>query len=801
MTNDRKITVTTGRSRRDISWRAQTLALSELWARLRTPARGTETMAEYLALPKSKQDDLKDVGGYVAGSLNGQRRKAGSVTGRDVLTLDLDNIPTGATESVCARVEALGCGYCIYSTRKHRSDAPRLRVLLPLDRTATADEYEPCARRMADMIGMELADPSTFEASRLMYWPSVCADGQYVYYCADKPMLSVDGLLATYQDWHDVSSWPVSPGAVAPARLAAKQGDPEAKSGLVGAFCRIYDVPGAMDKFLPGVYDPTDVAGRYTFTGGSTTGGAVLYDNGKFLYSHHATDPCGGRLVNAFDLVRLHRFGDMDDEAEAGTPTNRLPSFAAMLHFVSEDKEVASLLLRERWTKATEGFTRAEGQPVETPPDDTEWLRELDLNTKTGMPRSTIDNVWMILEHDPQLKGRFALNNFSGRGEVLGSLPWYPGGDRRPWEDNDNAGLYWYLEKYYQVTGNGKIDGALSLHSRRHAFNDVQAYLLGLEWDGSERLDSLFVDYLGAEDSEYTRAVTRKTFTAAVARAMTPGAKFDQMVILSGPQGIGKSTLLDKMSRGWFNDSIRTFEGKEASELLQGVWIVEVAELDAFRRTDVSRIKQFISQRVDRFREAYGRHVKEMPRCCVFFGTTNSDEYLQDRTGNRRFWPVEVGKQPHTRSVWQDLPGDIDQLWAEAVTRWRLGEPLYLDGELADAAAHHQEEHRESGTREGLVLDWLAKPVPRDWAKWDLNKRRAFWGGGLAGDGIELVQRERVCALEVWCELLEKAPGDMRYNDAREINDIIMTVKGWERAQNSIRFGYCGKQKGWIWKG
>ena len=798
MLNDRKMTITTGRSRYEKSWRPQTLLLSELWERLRSPARGAETISEYLALTKSKQDDLKDVGGFVAGALAGDRRKAGAVAGRDVLTLDLDNIPNGATEAVCARVEALGCGYCIYSTRKHRPDAPRLRVLLPLDRTATADEYEPCARRMAELIGMDLVDPSTFEASRLMYWPSCCADGQFVFYVGDKPMLSVDGLLATYADWRDVSSWPVSPGAVAPQRLAAKQGDPVAKSGLVGAFCRVYDVPAAMDKFLPGIYDPTDVAGRYTFTGGSTTGGAVLYDDGKFLFSHHATDPCGGRLVNAFDLVRLHKFGDLDDAAEPTTPVNRLPSFSAMAELASSDKTVSGLILQERWQEAASAFTVAAGETPATDPEGENWMALLDVSAKSGLPKGTMDNVWKILEHDPLLREKFALNSFSGRGEVLGALPWSPDGRRRPWEDNDNQGLYWYLEKYYQITGNGKIDGALSLHSKRHAFNEVQAYLDGLTWDGVDRLDTLFVDYLGAEDNEYTRAVTRKAFTAAVARAMEPGVKFDQMVILNGTQGIGKSTLLDKMSKGWFNDSIRTFEGKEASELLQGVWLVEVGELEAFRRTDVSRIKQFISQRADRFRAAYGRHVKEMPRCCVFFGTTNADEYLTDRTGNRRFWPVDVGRQPARLNVWKDLPGDVDQLWAEAVVRWKMGEPLYLEGALADFAQERQEAHRESGTREGLIKDWLAKQVPADWAKWDLNKRRAFWGGGLSTAGLTLVDRDRVCALEVWCELFDKAPGDMRYTDAREINDIIMTAGDWERSGGSLRFGYCGKQKGWV---
>lgn len=797
MQNDRNITITVGSSRKSVDWHPQTLLLSEFWERLQIPARSTENMSEYLALPRGQQDNLKDVGGFVAGTLSGTRRKANAVTGRDILTLDLDNIPNGGTDDVARRVSALGCGYCIYSTRKHRPDAPRLRILLPLDRTCTADEYEPCARRMAAMIGLELVDPSTFEASRLMYWPSCCADSQYIYYVEDKPFLSVDGLLATYSDWKDVTSWPTPPGGVTPARLAAKQGDPETKPGVVGAFCRVYNILSAMDKYLPGIYTPVDgYAGRYTFTGGSTTGGAVLYDNDKFLYSHHATDPCGGKLVNAFDMVRLHRFGDLDDSAEPGTPINRLPSYTAMCEAANQDPQVSGLLMKERWEEATEGFT-ASPQNEET---DTNWMQKLKIHSKSGVPLSTIDNIWIILEHDPRLAGKFALNAFAGRGEVLGKLPWAESPDRRLWEDNDNAGLYWYLEKYYQITGPGKIDGALSLHSRKHAFNEITSYLQGLTWDGIPRLDSLFIDYLGAEDNAYIRAVTRKAFTAAVARAMQPGIKFDQMTILSGPQGIGKSTLLDKMSKGWFTDSIRTFEGKEASELLQGTWLVEVAELDAFRKTDVSRIKQFISQRVDRFRAAYGRHVKEMPRCCVFFGTTNSTEYLQDRTGNRRFWPVDVGIHRPIKSVWGDLPKELDQLWAEAVFRWRLGEPLYLAEGLADAAAIQQEEHRETGTKEGLIRDWLERPIPADWNKWPLDRRRIFWSGGVAGE-IQLVPRERVCALEVWCELFEGNKKDIQYLDTREINSIIAAVPGWKRKCSALKFGYCGAQKGFIKKG
>lgn len=770
------------------------MMLSELYERLRIPARGTETLAAYLSMSKGQQDDLKDVGGFMAGTLNGTRRKAGAVTGRDVITLDLDNIAAGGTEDVARRVAGLGCGYCIYSTRKHMASAPRLRVLLPLDRTCTADEYEPCARRVAAMIGMELADPTTFEASRLMYWPSCSADSQYVYYAEDKPMLSVDGLLSTYTNWRDYTSWPVVPGAVNPVRLAAKQGDPETKKGVVGAFCRVYDVETAMDVFLPGIYTAVDtMPGRFTFTGGSTTGGAVLYDNGKFLYSHHATDPCGNVLVNAFDLVRLHKFNDRDDDAAPGTPTNRLPSYTAMCELAAQDTKVSRLMLKERWDEATEGFQAVQNDE----PEDDSWRERLKMHPKSGNPLPTIDNIWIILENDSRLKGRFALNEFAGRGEVLGALPWAEGAQRRLWGDNDNAGLYWYLEKVYGITGRANVDGALSLHSERHAFNEVSAYLQGLQWDGQERLDTLFIDFLGAEDNEYTRAVTRKAFTAAVARAMKPGCKYDNMTILSGRQGLGKSTLLDKMSRGWFNDSIRTFEGKEASELLQGVWIVEVGELDAFRRSDVSRIKQFLSQKADRFRAAYGRHVKEIPRRCVFFGTTNNVDFLQDRTGNRRFWPVDVGVHTPARNVWRDLDHEVDQLWAEAVVRWRSGESLYLSGELEELAQQRQEAHREASTKEGLIMDFLELPIPKEWPNWTLEQRQVFLSGNTKG-GVELVPREKVCALEIWCELLGGKKGDMRRADTQEINGILDSLPGWTRTRSNMRFGYCGAQRGFV---
>ena len=798
MNNDRFIQISHGNNRRSTNWQPQKLLLSELWEKLRIPTRGNETLSEYLAMKKAQQDDLKDVGGYVCGTLNSPRRKANNITGRDVITLDLDNIPAGGTADVLRRVEGLGVGYCVYSTRKHHEAAPRLRVLIPFERTVTADEYEPCARKMAEYIGLEMADPTTFEVARLMYWPSCCSDSQFVYHYADKPFVSADGLLAQYADWRDVSLWPSLPGVQTFTKLAVKQGDPDGKAGVVGAFCRTYDIYRAMDELIPGIYEPVDnTPGRYTYLGGSTTGGAVLYDNGKFLYSHHATDPCGGRLVNAFDLVRLHRFADLDDEAQPNTPGNRLPSYTAMLELATSNPDVLVLINQERSAETQKDF---DGVPATNEGDPGTWEHLLTINTQTAFPKATIDNVCIILEHDPNLKGKFALNMFAGRGEVLGALPWDSRTKRRLWDDNDNNGLYWYMEKRHHITGNGKIDAGLSLHSNKFAFNEVQDYLTRQIWDGVPRLDTLYIDYLGATDTPYNRTVARKGCVAAVARAMTPGCKFDNMTILVGPQGIGKSSLLDILSRGWFNDSIRTFEGKEASELLQGVWIVEISELDAFRRTDVARIKQFLSLRADRFRAAYGRHVKELPRPCVFFGTTNTKDFLQDTTGNRRFWPVDTGEQSPTKSVWRELSAEVDQIWAESFFYWKMGETIYLSGEIEDDAKAKQEEHREASPYEGITLDFISRQVPEDWGAYKLDRRRMYWSGGVQGD-IKTVPRDRICAAEVWCEALGGLPKDLNKTLAREINSVIERLSEWQRSPNVLKFGPHGAQRGFTRKG
>lgn len=798
MQNNRMLRISTAGSRKATHWPKSEIMWSELAEWLRTPIRSTETLEEYLSYPKSKQDELKDVGGFVGGTFTGDRRKAAYVEGRDLITLDLDNIPAGQTEDILKRVSGLGCAAVVYSTRKHTGYAPRLRVVIPLDETASADEYEPAARKLASLIGMEFCDPTTFESSRLMYRPSCSADSQYVYEVYDSAFCSLQGLLCMYGDWHDVTQWPQVPGTDAiERRRLAKQEDPTAKRGIIGAFCRTYTITQAMDKFIPGMYEETAVVGRYTYTGGSTTGGAVIYDGDMFLYSHHATDPCSGLLVNAFDLIRLHLFGDRDDAAKEETPVNKLPSFTAMTRLALDDGQVAELVARERHEAAVAAFavpqqTRAEEQ------EDLSWLSSLEVDGN-GNYKKTVNNIILVLQNDPLLRGKIVTDEFANRGLVLGAMPWNPDTAKRQWTDNDDHGFFWYIESYYKMAQQDKLDRALSIVGSQNKINDVKQYLDGLTWDGVKRVDTLLSDYLGAEDNVYTRAVMRKSLCAAVARALDPGVKYDCMPIFTGPQGIGKSTFLNILGKSWFSDSLTTFEGKEAAELIQGSWIIEIGELTAMTRQETSAVKQFLSKREDIYRAAYGRRTERYPRRCVFFGTSNDSEFLKDATGNRRFWPVDVGVHQAKKSVWNELPLEVDQVWAEVKLYWMFGEQLFLTGEAEAVALELQEAHMESSGKEGMIREFIEKPIPSNWRELDISQHIQFWNGNLRNESdIQMVQRETVCAIEIIRELFGLSPGrDQRNGLSKEINTILTRIPGWRRNRSNRAYGKgYGSQRG-----
>lgn len=788
---DRQLVISVANSRFAAKWQRQNIFWSEFIKKLENPVRSTETLEHFIKLPKSKQDELKDVGGYVGGALLNNRRGSKNVESRDLITLDLDNIPAGMTDEVLKKISLLGCCLIVHSTRKHEPSRPRLRVIIPLANKVSAEEYEPIARKVAEIIGIEWADHTTFQASRLMYFPSCSSDSVYVFKVLDGGFLDPKGILDMYKDWHNHAEWALVPNEIGKHKLQAdKQQDPREKGGIIGAFCRTYDIYKAMDELIPGEYLSTEYEDRFTYSGGSTAGGAIVY-NGLWLYSHHATDPASGKLCNAWDLVRLHKFDDLDADAKPDTPTNKLPSYVAMAEFAKGIKEVAILLTKERYEEANKEF-----QSDNTDCSD-EWMFNLKRNSN-GIIEKTIDNILLVLENDPLVKGKIALDDFANRGLVLGALPWDSGEKKRFWNDTDDAGLRHYLEKVYGIIGKEKIYDATSLCAHKHKFNSVRDYLLSVKWDGVPRLESIFIDYFGADDNDYTKEVAKKSFVAAVARVMQPGIKFDNMVIISGAQGIGKSTFFSYLGKDWFSDSLVTFEGKEAAELIQGRWLIEVGELSGMTKSETNTVKQFLSKTDDIYREAYGRRTAQFPRKCVFFGTTNDTEYLKDPTGGRRFWPVDANAEKATKSVFTDLLTEVDNIWAEAFVFWQLGEPLYLSKNVEKMAKKQQEDHREVSAKAGTVMEFINKRIPIDWDSYTLDQRRAYWSFDYKSYRGNLTKRDRVCAAEVWTECFNKEISTSKRQDIMEINGILRGMEELTYNKKSMRFGCHGIQRGFI---
>lgn len=790
---DGAVTIAVGPSRMSKQWQNRELLWSELVKRLGIPERTQETQDEYAHMKKQRRDEIKDVGGFVGGTLKGGRRKASAIIDRRLLTLDLDSIPQGQDPWDTVSL-IIGCAAVCYSTHSHTPEKPRLRIVIPLSRSVTPDEYAAIARRVAADIGIDMCDDTTYEPHRLMYWPSLPYDGEYRYEVSDGPWLDADEQLMRYTDWHDPAEWPVSSRrAEALRRIAKKQENPLEKEGIVGSFCRTYSIESAIEEFLPDVYQKCD-DGRYTFLGGSTTGGLVIYDDGLFAYSHHGTDPTSGLLCNAFDLVRIHLYGDLDDSAQPGTPARKLPSYTAMYEMAIALPEVQKDL-RETQYKAI-----VAALDLDEDVDDTDWLHELSVTDK-GKIEATIANVCVILRHDPELKDKYYYDEFKDRMTVCGDLPWQQLAARvlDGWRDSDDAGLRGYVEKKYHIDSANKVSDAVSIVMLEHSRHPVREYLQGLQWDGTKRADTLFVDYLGADDTEYVRTVTRKSLIGAVARIMAPGCKHDHTLVLVGPQGCRKSTTLAKLGKSWFSDSLYTVSGKEAYEQLQGFWIIEVAELAAFsgRKTELEQIKQFLSKQSDSYRAAYARRTQERPRQCAFFGTTNDDEFLKDPTGGRRFWPVIV--KGAERSVADALDEEvIDQVWAEIVTRYNAGEVWWLDDKMEEEAKKIQDAHTEQNGKQGLIEKFLDTLLPENWDRWDLDHRRNFWEDGFEDESKGTVVRMKVCALEIWQELFKGDVKAYTQLQAREINNILRRLPGW-KSSTSVDCGEpYGRQRGFI---
>ena len=780
--NNPALWISTGESRFSTKWKNKQIRWSELLARLKDATMTQETQAEYFKMAKSQQDNIKDVGGFVGGTLSDGHRKTNTVKMRTLLTYDLDQAPADFVMDM--QMEA-PYAWAIYSTHKHTPEKPRFRMIIPLSRQVSPEEYEAIMRKLGEDIGLQYMDSTTFQPSRLMYWPSYSRDAQYVFEYNDEAVLDPDEILKRYPDWTDITYWPVCPDEVrVQKKRQEKQQDPTEKKGLVGTFCRTYDVPAAIAAFLPDVYAPVDGKDdRYTYLQGTTHGGLVIYDGGMFCYSNHSTDPVHGMDLNAFDLVRLHRFGAEDESAADGTPVTRLPSYKAMLDLIRADKNCIRTHDADRRSSAAEDF---DGEA------DHEWRLDLTRNKK-GDVEPTIDNLLMILRMDEKLQG-IRYNKLTRYVETTESAPWQQKGGE--WTNQDDSELYVYLSIEYCSFKRQDVSDALVSVARERAYHPIRDYFKSLpEWDGASRAETILIDYLGAEDSEYTRAVTKRWLIAAVSRVMRPGCKFDYVPVLSGPMGIGKSMLIGKLGGPWFSDnlSFEDMRDKAAAEKIQGTWINEISELKGMRKMEVEGIKSFISRQEDIYRPAYGRRVEHIKRSCVFIGTSNADDYLKDITGNRRFWPVEVSGDGKLKP-W-DLTDELrDQIWAEVWYYYDVLDDtdLILPAELEQVAADKQIQALEADERLGMVELYLNRKLPEDWDTRDLSERR-FW---LDSDDEEgTVERTSVCVMEIWAECFKNPPKDKKRSDSDDIVRILQQL-GWRmRKKATTRTSIYGVQR------
>lgn len=759
--NDRQLDVALGNSRKAKSWKNRAIGWGELMDRLANTTRTPETLAEYKAMSRDRQSEIKDVGGFVGGYCNNGSRS--DVRHRSILCLDADF----ADGELWPDWQLLyGHAAAVYSTHKHTESKPRLRLVVPLARDVDVEEYQAIGRRVAETLGIDKFDDTSYQPQRMMYWPSTSQDGQYIFEYLDAPLLNPDEVLGTYHNWRDVSSWPISSRVAEVAkRTAAKQQDPLGKGGLVGAFCRAYTIQEAIEAFVP-AYQPCDVPGRYTYTEGSTAAGVVIYED-KFCYSHHGTDPASGQLVNAWDLVRLHKYRDLDADCDPETPAGSRPSYKAMAQLAAQDGRVKKQLLDAQRAEAAADFAEDAEEPGN-------WEQLLKF-TEKGAVAQTIENVVIILRHSPDFKGALALNEMEHNIVIRRALPWRGLASGAQWTDSDDASLRLYLESNYNISSKDKIFDAANVVAVENKYHPVRDYLDSCGWDGVPRVETLLIDYLGADDTPYTRAVTRKALAAAVARIYRPGCKFDHMLTLRGKQGMGKSALIAKLGGQWFSDSFTAVQGKEAYEQVQGVWIMEVGELAGMRKAESEAIKLYLTKQVDRFRPAYGRRTQDFPRQCIFVGTTNESQFLRDATGNRRFWVVDLPNKPQ-RSLWDDLtPDTVRQIWGEAVSLYKAGEELYLSAELEEAAQKVQETYEEENPRAGMVLDYLERKLPADWDDKDLYARRQWLDSEAEGS----VQRTAVCTLEIWAEALGGSPDKLDRYGIKEIRDIMAKLPEW----------------------
>jgi predicted P-loop ATPase len=681
-----------------------------------------ETMLEYQNGDRDFKLKAKDQGGFIAGKSTSNQRNAQSIISRNMITLDMDYCPKNIIEILRDKQDnkkELNFPFFVYSTHSHTPEEPRLRLIVPLKEEITIEKYEPIARAVANIIGIEYFDATTFQINRIMYFPSVSMDGEYIcemFGLDEWNFLDSDEMLDRYLDYLNIAEFQkphyISGLSVEKIKKGQITSSKKTKYRIVNAFNTEYTITQAINTFLSDFYVKGKHADRYTYVDGESKDGLVIL-NDEYAYSHHATDPAQGRLLNAFDIVRIHLFGKQDtdySEQQHYEMYDKSTSFASMVEFIRAN---ATSVMRhmpeiQQLDKNQKLYETGEMEVNENSVEAEDWTHTLEYTgTKSDRkPKSNSKNIRVIFERDEKFKDLFYFDSLRDAICFYRTPDWNPEkhkGDML--NDEDDSQIRFYLDSVYQIKGKDLIFDSVVYQASKRRIHPIRTFISQLpEWDGVKRIEEIICKLYDIKPNAFYREASKAWFVGIIQRIMRPGSKFDMILVISGQQGIGKSQFgksiatLDwggKMGNidtqpNFFGDDELPFDKKDAYEQLGGIMVYELPEFEKYyKKSDASTIKSFVSKTSDKFRRSYGRRVSEYKRQCVFIATTNDNKPLRDRTGNRRFLPFYAGLPKNTSRLYNP------EYWNEDIRNQCLAEALYYFDEGFNPMSSFSDEAKE----------------------------------------------------------------------------------------------------------
>ncbi len=628
-----------------------------------TPHRVMKTRDQIAKLDKKSKvdkaiyDEIKKVNGaFIGGHLAGGIRSSKTTEYRDIICWDADNVK-GDKEEFFNDVNAVigEFDHVVHSTFSHTEARGKYHIILPLSRSIkTQEEYKLVHDNVAKRIGVRYFDMVCHDIVRMMFNPVVASDEEnYEFYDNKKNrFLIVNNFLEDKKNDHPTATQTIYTTEILPSQMG----------GIKGAFCKAYNIADAIETYLPDVYIKEGYRWRYAES--TSPAGMFLVENskGEKCISNHATDPLQNTIradgtsvkaFNSYDLVRLTLFGKGKG------------SFNEMDNLVKNDPKSGLIAYASK----------------ELVPPEVEKIKSHLAVTRMGGIKKSQSNVFYILENDLNFKDLFVYNEFLKEDCLKRSLALFSDNDAdmhtypAKVSDRNVVFINSYMEKYYDIGNKEAVWDEIRVLSNRDRVHPVREFITAEEWDGVPRIENLGKKYLGVEDTELARACFKVTLIGAVARVFSPGCKFDSVLILTGAQGVGKSLFINKLASPWFSDTPISFNDiKRTTEDLTGSWIVELSELDTFRKTDIAARKRFITSQEDTYRMPYDRLSSTFPRQFILIGTSNESDFLNDPSGERRFMPFIVDAKKREKDIADDdalNEKERKQIFAEAFFFWK----------------------------------------------------------------------------------------------------------------------------------